>query len=187
MTDGELVRQVLKGQVAAREELARAWSSRVLAFCRARVGRTAGEDVAQESLIKAFQELRQLSDPDRFGGWLRSIAVRACHDWHRQRGRRKPAHSPVSIEDVPAAAAPPDLERSEERTSLWDAIEELSEELKEVLLLYYCENQNYEAIAAWLEISRSTVNSRLAKARDCLRRKMAMRQSERNRGLCNRT
>ena len=92
MTDGELVRQALSGQAAAREELARVWSPRVLAMCRARIGHRAAEDAAQESLGKAFHELRQITDPDRFGGWLRSIASRVCVDWHRRNrvaGRRK--------------------------------------------------------------------------------------------------
>ncbi|HVJ84026.1 MAG TPA: sigma-70 family RNA polymerase sigma factor [Caulifigura sp.] len=186
MSDGELVRQVLTGQATAREELARVWSSRVLAMCRARVGRTAGEDVAQEALAKAFHELHQLSDPDRFGGWIRSIAIRACLDWHRHRVQtaRLVASASQSAARVHASN---DLERSEEQSALWDAITELPEELREVLLLFYCDNQSYDAIADWLEVSRSTVNSRLAKARDCIRRKLMTRESERDRGLCNRT
>lgn len=190
MTDGELVRQALSGQVAAREELARVWSPRVLAMCRARIGRRAAEDAAQESLGKAFHELRQIADPDRFGGWLRSIAARVCVDWHRRNrvsGRAAVSAETGLLESLPARTAGGDPDEDDQQRLLWRAIDQLPEELREVLLLFYCDNLTYEAIAEWLEISRSTVNSRLAKSRDALRRQMTRMQSEPDRGLPSRS
>jgi RNA polymerase sigma-70 factor (ECF subfamily) len=190
MTDGELVRQVLAGHTAAREELARVWSPRVIAMCQARVGRSAAEDLAQDSLIKALRELPQLTQPDRFAGWLRSIAVRVCIDWLRHRRlTSRPKFTAASAWSDAArtdAAAGPSLEEREERESLWAAIEELPEDLKEVLLLFYCDNLNYDAIAQMLDVARSTVNSRLAKARELVRRRMTT-EPERDRGLCERS
>lgn len=190
MADGELVRQVLAGQLSAREELARVWSPRVLAMCRARVRASAAEDLAQDCLIKAFEALRQLSEPERFGGWLRSIVAHQCADWHRrqlQPGRQQSLGAPASS-SVAATETSPDgeIEVREERESLWAAIEELPQELKEVLLLFYCDNLNYDAIAEWLDVSRSTVNSRLAKARELVRWQMT-NPTERDRGLCQRS
>jgi RNA polymerase sigma-70 factor (ECF subfamily) len=190
MTDGDLVRQALAGQTAAREELARVWSPRVLAMCRARIGRNAAEDVAQESLARAFHELRQIADPDRFGGWLRSIAARVCIDWHRRNrlpGRSAGTAPPEVLENLAARSSDGEPDRAEQQHSLWQAIDELPEELREVLLLFYCDQLSYDAIADWLEVSRSTVNCRLAKARDCLRRRMTKTMLEPDRGVCSGT
>jgi RNA polymerase sigma-70 factor, ECF subfamily len=190
MTDGELVRQALSGQTSAREELARLWSPRVLAMCRARLGPRAAEDAAQESLGKAFHELHQISEPDRFGGWLRSIAARVCIDWRRR--QRVPGRSPATadaavLENVPARSGNGDVDDTGRQTLLWRAIDHLPEELREVLLLFYCDNLSYDAIAGWLDVSRSTVNSRLAKARETLRRQMIRMQTEPDRGLPSRS
>jgi RNA polymerase sigma-70 factor, ECF subfamily len=190
MTDGELVRQALSGQISAREELARAWSPRVLAMCRARVGHRAAEDAAQESLGKAFHELRQITDPDRFGGWVRSIAARVCVDWHRRNrvpGRSAQTADAAVLENVPARSGNNTSCDVEQQTLLWRAIDHLPEELREVLLLFYCDNHSYDAIAEWLDVSRSTVNSRLAKARETLRRDLTRMQPEPDRGLPSRS
>ena len=189
MTDGELVRQALNGHVSAREELARVWAPRVLAMCRARIGHRAAEDAAQESLGKAFHELRQITDPDRFGGWLRSIASRVCVDWHRRNrvpGRSAASADAAVLENVPARSGTRDPDEIDQQMLLWRAVDHLPEELREVLLLFYCDNLSYDAIADWLGVSRSTVNSRLAKARESLRRQMT-NQWEPDRGLPSRS
>ena len=74
------------------------------------------DDLAQSVLLKAWRTLRQLQDPDRFGGWLARIAVREWIDHQRKHGvewhiefddERQPAPAPtdgVAI-DIDAALA----------------------------------------------------------------------------------
>ena len=69
---------------------------------------------------------------------------------------------------------------------LWSAIGGLPEENREVLLLFYCDNLSYDAVADLLDVSRATVNSRLARARDLLRRRLDP-EGERPRGLHQRS
>jgi RNA polymerase sigma-70 factor (ECF subfamily) len=191
MSDGELVRQALEGRTTACEELARRWSPRLLAVCQARVGRDAAEDLAQDSLLRALQSLRQLDQPERFGPWSRAIAIRACIDWQRRRRIMERPETSLSLRlDGTAAQAATatgaSLEVREEREQLWSAVETLGDDLKEVLLLFYCDNLSYDAVAELLDVSRATVNSRLAKARDQLRRRLDP-DRERDRGLCQRS
>jgi RNA polymerase sigma-70 factor (ECF subfamily) len=158
-------------------------------MCRARIGQHSAEDAAQESLGKAFQELPQIADPDRFGGWLRAIASRVCVDWHRRNrvpGRSPATAEPAVLENLPARTDHGAAVAVEQQTQLWNAIDELPEELREVLMLFYCDDLSYDAIAEWLDISRSTVNSRLAKARESLRRQMT-KELEPDRGLPSRS
>src|SRR5262245_46865620 len=105
MTDGELVRRALDGERQAFEQLARHWAGRVLAVCHARVPRRdVAEDLAQESLLCALQQLPTLNSPESFGPWLRGIAAHVCQDWLRSRPAREvnlPAH--MDNGDVKAA------------------------------------------------------------------------------------
>src|SRR5690606_1233376 len=55
MTDAELVRRAREGERAAQEQLVRRYAPRLLAVCRARVGRhEAVEDLAQEALLRGL-------------------------------------------------------------------------------------------------------------------------------------
>jgi RNA polymerase sigma-70 factor (ECF subfamily) len=189
MTDGELVRQVLEGRTTAREELARRWAPRVLAVCQSRIGRDAGEDVAQDALWRGLSALDQLDSVERFGPWIRSIAIRLCIDWlRRRRLMERPWSSlPESAETrATVCDGPSPLEAADEKRRLWSAIGALPEELREVLLLFYCDQHSYESVAQLLDVSRATVNSRLARARQSLRLKLEQPR-ERDHGLHQRS
>src|SRR5205085_500055 len=72
-----------------------------------RVGRAGAEDLAQETLLRAYRGLRTLVEPDKFGPWLCGIAVRTCLDWLKSRDR---THVPFSVL-VPNAGADQVLDR----------------------------------------------------------------------------
>jgi RNA polymerase sigma-70 factor (ECF subfamily) len=179
ITDGELVRQTLAGRLASYAELVRRWSAPILAVCRAHTNRgDIAEDLAQESLVRAFQALATLADHNKFGPWLRGIAVRACLDWRKakQTGQR-----PFSTLDSAAGSYDPPghgetaeatAERREECARLRAAVAELPEAYRETLLLYYCERRTYQEVAELQGISRATINLRLTKARAMLRERL---------------
>lgn len=58
-------------------------------------------DVVQNTWLSAFEKLGALREPDRFGGWLRTIARNECKDACMRADRERP------VEDVAAAAAEP--------------------------------------------------------------------------------
>ncbi len=64
------------------------------------------------------------------------------------------------------------VERADERQFVVDCVHELPEELREVILLFYFDSMSYEQIAHWLGVARSTVNERLSRAREQLRRRL---------------
>lgn len=179
MTDGELVRQTLAGRLSAYAELVGRWSARVLAICRAHVGRgDIAEDLAQETLVRGLQALASLTDQEKFGPWLRGIAVRACLDWRKA---KQTGQQPFStLASVDGAFDPPDhyesvetlAERREECERLRAAVDELPVAYRETLLLYYCQRVTYQDLAELLGISRATINLRLTKARALLRERL---------------
>lgn len=179
MSDAELVRQSLAGRTEAFADLARRWSARVTALCHAKVGRAdVADDLAQETLLRGFRALKTLGDPDRVGPWLCGIALRTCLDWLKARERRTVLFSALdgqhSVEEsLPTRTeAEPDLDRADECRRLMDAVEELPEAYRTVVMLYYYDDLTYRELAAILGVSPATVNARLTKARQLLREKL---------------
>lgn len=178
MTDAELVRLARDGHSTAFEQLTRRWAARVLAVCRARVNQsTAAEDLAQEALLRGFEHLDSLAQPEKFGPWLRGIAVRVCLDWLHDRAaaRVKLASQDDSYFDATDGAETPSqqVEREDSRERLMTEIDALPDELRETVLLYYFDDVTYVDLADLLGVSRATVNARLAKARELLARRLA--------------
>jgi RNA polymerase sigma factor (sigma-70 family) len=180
MTDGELVRQALAGRAPAFEELVRRWAGRVTALCHARAGRAdAAEDLAQETLLRAFRGLRTLAEPDKFGPWLCGIATRTCLDWLKSKQRTQVPFSTLvgerTIDQVlaPAAISEPELDRQDELHRLMAEVEALPEECREVVMLYYYQDLTYRDLAQLLGVSPATINARLTRARSLLRERLS--------------
>ena len=183
MTDGDLVRQTLAGRLAAYAELDTP-GLRILAVCRSHTGRgDMAEDLAQESLVRGLKALATLHDPEKFGPWLRGIAVRACLDWRKSKQSSQLSFSAL---DTPTARFDPagngsivedEVQLREDVERLRAAVEELPEAYRETLLLYYCERVTYQDLAELLGISRATINLRLTKARAMLREKLKTKEA----------
>jgi RNA polymerase sigma-70 factor (ECF subfamily) len=172
-TDGALVRRAVAGDRSAYGDLVRRWFRRVLALCQARLYSTAdAEDAAQETFVRGYTELAHLSQVEQFGPWLRTIAARICVDHVRSRRRTESLNG---FTDPPhSSALRPDLlvEKSEERTTILKQLHTLPEEYREVILLHYFDEMTYDDMACWLGLARATVNERLARGRDMLRRRL---------------
>jgi RNA polymerase sigma-70 factor (ECF subfamily) len=172
MTDIALIRQAAAGNRNAQGELARLSFRNVLAYCQSRVVQSAdAEELAQETLIRAMMDLPGLSEPTAYRAWLRGIANHVCSDWYRRQRR-------VSQSDLVDVATSPETDPanlaaiSDERVILQRRMEELPEDLREVLLLFYYEGHSYDEIAAWLGVARATVSERLSRARTLLKIRM---------------
>src|SRR5690606_329670 len=88
MGDDQLVERTLAGDSGAFETLIRRWSPRLLAYARGLVPHTVvAEDIAQESLLRAYRHLATLQQPGQFGPWLLSIAHRLVLDWRKAKAR----------------------------------------------------------------------------------------------------
>ncbi len=179
MSDGDLVRQTLAGRTAAYGELARRWSRRVLAFCHAKVSSAhAAEDLAQEALLRGFRGLATLADPEKFGAWIRGIALRVCLDWLKSKQTSQVPFTALSDGYNPAESLaerngdPAAEDRAATLRQLMAEVESLPEAYREVLMLYYYDDVTYAELAATLGVSAATINARLTKARAMLRERM---------------
>lgn len=177
MSDAELVRQARAGRTEAFAELVRRWAARVTALCHARVGRAhAADDLAQETLLRGFRALGTLNDPERFGPWLCGIALRACLDWRKAKQNGQVPFSVLYADHDPdeqlSGRDDSTVERDDEARHLLSQVEELPEECRQVVMLYYYQDVTYRDIARLLGVSTATVNARLTKARSLLRTRL---------------
>src|SRR4051794_4154738 len=181
MTDGELVRQFLRGDRTACEALVCRWSARVMAICHARVGnRHAAEDLAQESLLRGMRGLQTLDEPEKFGPWLCGIATRVCLDWRKAKQTSQVPFTSLaagSWTDEMAASSAESAEsqvsRADELRQLMIEVESLPESHREVLMLFYYQEMSYREIADALGVSTATINARLTQARAMLRERLS--------------
>lgn len=158
-------------------ELVRRWSARVLAVCHARVRRRdVAEELAQETLLRGFQSLHTLESPERFGPWLRGIAQRVCLDWLKAKQTSQISFTELRTDQQPAEflASYSDgaVERADELRHLMSVVEQLPDEFREVLMLYYFQETTYQKLAELLGVSSATINARLTKARALLRERL---------------
>lgn len=176
-TDEVLIQRALSGDGSAFGLLVRRWYRPVLALCQSRLVSSAdAEDAAQESFLRAHQQLPQLRQPSRFGGWLRGIAAHVCIDLIRKLSRTVTPAGDVAEAAAPTAGPAHAVEDSDERQHLVRMIHELPETNREVLLLHYFDEMTYDEMAAWLGVARATVNERLSKGRAMLRRRLLQSQ-----------
>src|SRR5205807_3577742 len=120
------------------------------------------EDVAQEAILRAYRRFDRLRDRTRFRAWLVRIAFRLALDRLRS-GKRRDLRDTVwsQPEHQPPTRTAEDLAASKElQAHLDNALAELPEKLRLVLLLAAMEGHTIEEIAGMLGISTGTVKSR---------------------------
>lgn len=124
------------------------------------------EDVAQQTFLIAHQKLHQVREAAKADRWLFAV-VRSCFLKSRRRKRPAPAANlELNVDEIPDALTGDD-DLDEEL--LQNAMQELSEDFRVVLVMFYFEELSYKEIAAELHVPIGTVMSRLARAKGRLR------------------
>jgi RNA polymerase sigma-70 factor (ECF subfamily) len=166
--DGEVVRAVLAGDVEQYAVLVRRYRDRFARFAAHMLGSVdAAEDAVQDTLIRAYEQLRSCRDPDKFAGWFFLILRNRC-----LAERRRTKHS-VTLGEVMEQADPRRVDRAvesqEERRLLADAVAELTPEQREVFLLKHMEGWSYQEIAAYTGLPVDSLKMRMHRAYQRLR------------------
>ena len=177
MTEKELIRAAGRGDEGAFEELVRAYEKRVYHLALRMCGNEEDAyEVAQEAFLGAWKGLRFFRGESSFSTWLYRLTSNAAIDFLR-RQRRQGADGPslddedsfVEVAD-PSPSPHQQAETLELRQALVQGLDTLSPEHRQVLLLRELQGLSYEEIAACLELDLGTVKSRIARAREKLRK-----------------
>jgi RNA polymerase sigma-70 factor (ECF subfamily) len=187
-TDLNLAERLLSGDPEGFDEFVQSYRRKLFQYSFLMCGhREDAEEVAQETLIRVFSNLDQLRDPQRLKSWVFRIAKNECL-MKRRKSVFAPEHE-LSLEDLHPRAGPdgesqrmeiadwsglPDdaAQRSEYRRIIGEAIRELPETYRAVILLRDVEELTTEEAASVLDISTDLVKTRLHRARLALRQKL---------------
>jgi RNA polymerase sigma-70 factor (ECF subfamily) len=130
-------------------------------------------DAVQDVFIKAYENIQSFDATRRFSPWIYRIA----HNTFVNELRRK-SREPLLYIDLDTILAHPsyefdpaaDEERTEMKALMDKGLNTLSPAYKEVIILYYIENQSYQEIADILQVPLGTVGVRLKRAREALKK-----------------
>jgi len=180
--DPALVARARDGDVEAFGELFRATHRRIYNFVRHMVMNPEdAADLTQRAYVSAWRGLKALRANAAFLVWLHRVALNAVRD-----ARKRPVRPTVSLDamadddDGPSGGDVPDWSRGPAEIALSKdtqavvrrAVCSLPEIHRGVVTMHHLEEMPVDDIAAVLDISRGTVLSRLARAREALHRKL---------------
>jgi len=175
----ELARALASGEPGAFERFVEHFRSKIFHYSWLMCGQPDdAEEVAQETMLKVFQNFDQLREPEHVRAWIFRIAKNACL-MQRRKSVFAPEHE-LSVEELPpgaeisdAARLPDDeLQRGEVRAVLHQVITELPPAYRCVVLLRDIEELSTEDTAQILDLSTDTVKTRLHRARAAMREKL---------------
>jgi RNA polymerase sigma-70 factor (ECF subfamily) len=124
----------------------------------------------QQAFLIAQQKSDQIRDPGRPLGWLLAVVRNA---YLKEKRRRQPIPAANLQLDLDALADVPDAPDDIDEEALQAAIDNLSDDFKVVLMMFYFEERSYLEIAEELNVPPGTVMSRLSRAKSFLRRRLA--------------
>ena len=130
------------------------------------------EDLAQETFLTVWRQLRSLREPSKLRAWICGIARRITSN-SKSKQKREPAHAAVSLDAAPQTSSRDLLPTEqtmnrEEQDLLWRALEHIPHTYREPLVLFYREGQSVERVAESLEISGDAARQRLSRGRKLL-------------------
>lgn len=166
--DRDLVAKARRGDVDAYNQLVSRWEKRVFNYILRLVrNREDALDLSQDVFLKAYQNLAKLDDLGRFGPWLFRIAHNESYSLLR---KNRPEG-----EELADVAPPPGPRMLPVETSLAvsAALDRLTPEQKEAVVLKVYEGFKFEEMAEILGCPVSTIKSRLYTALDLLKQTLA--------------
>ncbi|HUW62708.1 MAG TPA: sigma-70 family RNA polymerase sigma factor [Candidatus Bathyarchaeia archaeon] len=168
-SDRYVIRKVLGGNLGAFRVLVDRYGGVVHGVAYARLRNVAdAEDIAQETFIRFYQQLDQMARRKRIGPWLVRVARNVSVDLVRKRGR----DSALAERQQGERVAVPNPAREELHRILYEQLDGLDAESREVLILYYFKRKRAREIAALLEITPDAAAKRVQRARDELGRRL---------------
>ena len=184
----ELARQLMTGSAEAFDRFVEHFRAKIFHYSRLMCGhREDAEEVAQDTLLRVFESFDQLREPERIRPWVFRIAKNAC-----LMKRRKSAFAParelsldeflpatrdqggrIKLEIADWSRLPDDqLLQAEMSAALEQAISNLPEIYRSVMLLRDREELSTEETARVLGLTEDTVKTRLHRARLALRQQL---------------
>ncbi|MBP3548050.1 MAG: sigma-70 family RNA polymerase sigma factor [Alistipes sp.] len=165
-TDARLVELAAEGDQQAFEYLFTRYRDALTRLFEQRLGdKDMASDLLQETFIKVYLHLDHYSKSYTFGQWIYTIARNTLVDHLRRRA------DDVAIDErfrAPLATTPSPEESviiNQSRTHFYAALDELTEEYRQVIEMRFIEEYTYEEIAEKLGRPLNTIKTQIRRAR----------------------
>jgi len=167
--DKTLVEKCLNGDNDAFGKLVEKYQNKVHCIAFSILGNFHdAEEVVQETFLKAYISLRQLSNPTKFSFWLNKIARNVSYDWRKRESKQVLPLSDLSLEDVNQMSL--QRHRDEELSAeILEALDSLSEKQR-TPLIFSLAGYSYQEMSEFWGVPQSTIRGRIARAKQSLRK-----------------
>lgn len=184
MNDEELIQKIVEKDHLAFKSLVDRYQQLVINACYNLIGnRQDAEDVAQEVFLQVYKSAQKFRGEAKLSTWLYRIAVNRSLNFVRDNSRFRWLKSLSSLledegqsaEEVPASDSDrPDveLEKKERNVIVQKAIDSLPEKQRAAFVLHTYEGLSYQEIAEVLQLSLSSVESLIHRAKLNLQKKL---------------
>ena len=178
----KIIKKAAAGSADAFEQLLLKYQTPIYNLCLRMTGNPEdAADMTQEAFLKAWRSLSSFQFESSFSTWLYRLTTNTCLDYLRSLKRRPQCSLTVEdddgeeqVLDVTDEAPTPEeaLLSAEERSQLVHALSQLDASQRQIITLRVVNDLSYAEIADILDVKEGTVKSRLARARDNLRKKL---------------
>jgi RNA polymerase sigma-70 factor (ECF subfamily) len=175
LPDATLVEQVLAGQTSAFAALVHRHQPALIRLATLLTGdRDEADNIAQETLTRAFAQLAGFRPELSFSAWVHGIALNLCRNHLRARSRHAKLTSPEQLAEAPARegrrqGALSGILRQEMNEHALAAIGQLPAPLREAFVLHFMEDLSYPEMAQVTGLAAGTLRVRAHRARTLLR------------------
>ena len=174
MEEKDLICRAARGDAEAFRQLVEAYQTPAYRLAARMCGPDGAEDVTQEAFLAAWRALPEFRGDCRFSTWLYRLVSNAAIDCLRREKKHRDTGDVDDLELPDGGPSPQEqAERSDTRNAVRRALDRLSPEHRQVLLLRFMQELDYGEIARALNVSEGTVKSRINRAKSKLREVLA--------------
>lgn len=174
MEEKDLICRAARGDAEAFRQLVEAYQTPAYRLAARMCGPDSAEDVTQEAFLAAWRALPEFRGDCRFSTWLYRLVSNAAIDCLRREKKHRDTGDVDDLELPDGGPSPQEqAERSDTRDAVRRALDRLSPEHRQVLLLRFMQELDYGEIARALDVSEGTVKSRINRAKSKLREVLA--------------
>lgn len=174
MEEKDLICRAARGDAEAFRQLVEAYQTPAYRLAARMCGPDSAEDVTQEAFLAAWRALPEFRGACRFSTWLYRLVSNAAIDCLRREKKHRDTGDVDDLELPDGGPSPQEqAERSDTRDAVRRALDRLSPEHRQVLLLRFMQELDYGEIARALNVSEGTVKSRINRAKSKLREVLA--------------
>ena len=160
MEDVLLVKRAIKGDRQSFENLMDIYFDRLCreAYIRCKYEEDVKE-IVQETIYKAYRNIRSLKEPQYFKTWLSRILINVANDYLRNKGMVD-----LELDETSYVKEVVIEDKIEIKIDLYNAIDELEDKYKDAVILRYIDDLKIEDISKILDRPVNTIKTHLRKA-----------------------